>query len=285
VQWYPYSVTWSPDGTTLLYDAWNDGGGGGLITVPVDSPTDATVLNDVIEWGGDAYSHGWVSVQRWGRQPPPSAVALPEEGSLAPGTYTLGKPAGWTADYRHLIITLPTGWATSNGLVYKHLDQDDEVAFSVWNVNDVYDDPCNWQESSLSELDLGDDQVHKQFHEVANGSTVPKPLDGGLANQLLRNASQLTSVEVGGVSALRIELSVPERLDLAACDQGQFRSWKGWGTTGADANAHHTPGQIDVVYMVDVDRRPLVIDASYGPATSPSDLAELEAILASMIVE
>ena len=168
---------------------------------------------------------------------------------------------------------------------YKHLDQDDEVAFSVWNVNDVYDDPCNWRESSLSELDLGDDQVHEDFHEVATGSSVPKPLNGGLANQLLRNASQMTSVELGGVSALRIELSVPGWLDLAACDQGQFRSWKGWGTPGADANAHHTPGQIDVVYMVDVDRRALVIDASYKPATSPSDLAELEAILASMIVE
>jgi hypothetical protein len=212
-------------------------------------------------------------------------VALPEEGSLAPGTYTLAKPAGWTPDYTQLIITLPTGWATSNGLVYKHLDQDDEVAFSVWSVNDVYDDPCNWQQSSLSELDLGGDQVHKDFHEVATGSSVPKPLNGGLANQLLRNASQMTSVELGGVSALRIELSVPGWLDLAACDQGQFRSWNGWGTTGADANAHHTPGQIDVVYMVDVDRRALVIDASYKPATSPSDLAELEAILASMIVE
>jgi Tol biopolymer transport system component len=71
VQWYPDTVAWSPDGTTLLYDGWNEGGGGGrgMITVPVDSPTGATVLNDTIEWGGDAYSHGWVSVQRWGRQP------------------------------------------------------------------------------------------------------------------------------------------------------------------------------------------------------------------------
>ena len=128
------------------------------------------------------------------------------------------------------------------------------MAFSVWNVNDVYDDPCNWQQSSLSELDLGDDQVHKDFHEVATGSTVPKPLNGGLANQLLRNASQMTSVELGGESALRIELSVPGWLDLAACDEAS-PELEGVATTGADANAHHTPGQIDVVYMVDVDRK------------------------------
>jgi hypothetical protein len=39
------------------------------------------------------------------------------------------------------------------------------------------------------------------------------------------------------------------------------------------------------VYMVDVDRRLLVIDASHMPATSAADLAELKAILASMIID
>lgn len=74
-QWYPYSVTWSPDGTTLLYTAWHQGGGG-TITVPADSPSDVTVLSDVIGWGvGDDYSHRWVPVQRWGQQPPTSAGA------------------------------------------------------------------------------------------------------------------------------------------------------------------------------------------------------------------
>jgi hypothetical protein len=37
--------------------------------------------------------------------------------------------------------------------------------------------------------------------------------------------------------------------------------------------------------MVDVERTPLVIDASRMPASSDADLAELEAILASMIIE
>jgi Tol biopolymer transport system component len=71
--WYPYSVTWSPDGTTLLYTAWNEAGGG-TITVPADSPTDVTVLSDTIG-PGDYYSHRWAPVQRWGRQPPAPAGA------------------------------------------------------------------------------------------------------------------------------------------------------------------------------------------------------------------
>jgi hypothetical protein len=36
--------------------------------------------------------------------------------------------------------------------------------------------------------------------------------------------------------------------------------------------------------MVDVDRNPLLIDASHMPATSAADLAELKAIFASMII-
>jgi hypothetical protein len=213
-----------------------------------------------------------------------SATALPENAALAPGTYTVAKPDA-PSDYRRLIVTLPAGWAISDGLFHKRLDQVDEMAFSVWTgVYDVYDDPCNWQQSPTSDLDLGDERVHSDFHEATPGSTVREPLYGGLANQIGRNASELTSVELGGQSALKIELSVPAELDLATCDQGQLRSWTGSSATG-DANAHHSPGQIDVVYMVDVDRSALVIDASHMPATSASDLAELEAILASMIIQ
>jgi dipeptidyl aminopeptidase/acylaminoacyl peptidase len=72
--WYPYAVWWAPDGTTLLYAAWNDGIGTGgevtgLIAVPADRPNKATVL---IANGRDmvpsSYSHQW-PIQMWGRQP------------------------------------------------------------------------------------------------------------------------------------------------------------------------------------------------------------------------
>ena len=50
VRWYPYTVTWSPDGTTLLYTAWSDAPGApsdsGVIAVPADTPSDVTVLTD-----------------------------------------------------------------------------------------------------------------------------------------------------------------------------------------------------------------------------------------------
>ena len=74
-EWYPFTVSWSPDGTTLLYAAWTwterpDATlPGGVIAVPADMPSDATVLIDAIDPVPNYYSHRWAAIQMWGRQP------------------------------------------------------------------------------------------------------------------------------------------------------------------------------------------------------------------------
>lgn len=211
------------------------------------------------------------------RSPSVPAFAL-RSGAAAPGTYFLPNPyldsdpirscVRGCSDYQRIIFTLPDGWAFNDGLVYKARGGLHEVSFSVWTVDQIYVDPCHWQESRLTQLDMG---------------PIP-PREGGLTNQLGRHASEMTFVELGGQIAWRIDLSVPADLDLATCDRGEFRSWTEWDVVGG-ANAHNAPGQIDVVYMVDVDRRALVIDASHMPRASEADLAELEAILASIVID
>jgi dipeptidyl aminopeptidase/acylaminoacyl peptidase len=71
--WWPYAVWWSPDGTTLLYEAYIDVGSGpaagdGLIAVPADQPNHATVLISRIGVP-NIYNHQWAPIQMWGRQP------------------------------------------------------------------------------------------------------------------------------------------------------------------------------------------------------------------------
>ena len=75
--WYPFSVSWAPDGRTLLYAAWSiqegpggDGGFGddGVIAVPVDSPDEAAVLVDGFPPQLHYYNR-WAPNQLWGRQP------------------------------------------------------------------------------------------------------------------------------------------------------------------------------------------------------------------------
>lgn len=69
--WRPFHVTWSPDGTTLLYTAWNhafNGGRAARIVVPVDEPREVTVLTEFGN-GTDYASHRWALTQVWGRHP------------------------------------------------------------------------------------------------------------------------------------------------------------------------------------------------------------------------
>ena len=54
------------------YAAWNFDGEtlpGGVIAVPADMPSDATVLIDSIDPVPNYYSHRWAPIQMWGRQP------------------------------------------------------------------------------------------------------------------------------------------------------------------------------------------------------------------------
>ena len=72
--WFPYFVTWSPDGTQLLYTAWGGGSETSLIALPIDDPSAAVLLHDasgmshegpdISVYAGD----GALPTQSWGRR-------------------------------------------------------------------------------------------------------------------------------------------------------------------------------------------------------------------------
>jgi hypothetical protein len=69
-RWYPSQVSWSPDGTTLLYAAWTTIGTptDAVVAVPVDTGDDATVVMSGVSVP-EVYSHQWAPLQMWGGQP------------------------------------------------------------------------------------------------------------------------------------------------------------------------------------------------------------------------
>ena len=205
------------------------------------------------------------------------ATRLPPSDRLPPGTYFLDR-RGCCSDFKRIIFTLPAGWKTSDRLVHKHLGEPNEMAFSVWIIRDIYADPCRWEESARGPID----EIHPEVHE-AEGTTFTRS-EGGLINQAHRGdlPRALTVVAFGGEPAARIDLSVPVDLDISTCDEGEFRSWI---DVNDRPNSHHSSGQLDSVYMVDVDRAPAVVDVSHMPGISEEELRELHSILASMLVD
>jgi hypothetical protein len=204
-------------------------------------------------------------------------------GHLSPGMYTYTNvdaqgfnvrftvPAGWTWYGRYLAkdgVGLPAGAA---------------IYFFGGPVQ-VYGDPCHWAGSQ------------------SNPPTGPSVNDlmAALAAQPLRAATtpieRNASVPIFSTPApssipdrwpgMALELSVPTDLNLAACDQGQFRSW------GPDdvVRAHQGPGQRDLVWAVDLTGNGVVsvhgyviVDAASFPGTPANVSSEIDAILGSIV--
>lgn len=131
----------------------------------------------------------------------------------------------------------------------------------------VYADPCKWS------------------------TTVPETpartvdeLVGALAAQASRDASEPVDVTVGGYAGKSITLHVPDDARFSECDQGYFGSWGG-PAEPTPYRFHQGPGQIDEVWILDVDGVLTVIDTAYYEGTPAAHVAQLRAIVESATFE
>jgi hypothetical protein len=132
----------------------------------------------------------------------------------------------------------------------------------------VYGDPCEW---STTRPD-------------APATTVDE-LVSALAAQASRDATAPVDITLGGYAGKSITLHVPDDAVFSECDRGTFGSW---GVPGADLSPfryHQDPGQIDVVWVLDVDGVLTVIDRAYYAGTPTEHVDELRAIVESITFE
>jgi hypothetical protein len=184
---------------------------------------------------------------------PEAATIVIGEGFLEYAEVTTPKPDGWT---------LEANFASKDGTA------SDGMGFSAWTTDAVYPDPCQWEGDVV---------------ELSTPPTVDE-IVAALVAQTGRDPSTPTDVTLGGWAAKRFELVTPADLDISTCDQGRYKTW----TDTSDPNGgnwNHQSGQFDVIYVVDVDRGPVVIDAWYNLSTSEADLAELEAVIEAMVID
>jgi len=227
--------------------------------------------------------------------PAPSTAALPTVppgvgqrdlriGRLDPGTYAYTDvdgqgfnvgfivPAGWTWHGRYLSkggVGHPGGAA---------------ISFFGGPVG-VYADPCDWAGSEPDQpigRRVGDRMAALAAEPPRNAAT---PIDRPAAAPGIGDRWP----------GMALELTVPD-INLAGCDEGQFRRW------GPETNARPAqgPGQHDYVWAVDIpgagvddengvitvypEAGGLIIDAASFPSTPADVMAEVEAILGSIVV-
>jgi hypothetical protein len=205
----------------------------------------------------------------------PTAQATPSalgrtEGDLEAGTHILdltaldhllGTGPGPT-QLPKIEITVPDGWYNGGGWVVRTTG-DFVVAVMFWDVDEVYPTPCKWAGKPM--VDPGRD---------VDG------LVSVLADQPLRNATAPTDVVLDGFSGTYLELSVPTDVAFSDCDEGFFESWTGNGW--ASDRYQQAPGQIDRLWILDVEGERLVVDASYVPGATEQDLNELADVVESI---
>ncbi len=114
--------------------------------------------------------------------------------------------------------------------------------------------------------------------------TTVDDLVAALAAQASRDASEPVDVMVGGYAGKSVTLHVPDDAPFDGamfdgCENGFFISYD---TEQSGYLWHHRPGQIDDLWIVDVDGVIVVIDAEYGPDT-PAELVEEMRTLAQSV--
>lgn len=184
---------------------------------------------------------------------------LPSSGPIEPGTYVL-EPSFPAAAASSVELTVPEGWAVEDGRVGRNLGTPAEVSVSFWTPLGAYADGCSWESAEVMRY---------------------LPGETGWFAHFPREASEPTNVTLGGRPAIRVELRVSDDLDPAACDRGEYRSWYDWDGRAA---THHAAGQTDVAYVLDADGVGLLVDAASRPGSSAQDLAELAAVLDSLVI-
>ncbi|HUH17153.1 MAG TPA: hypothetical protein VMM85_04325 [Methylomirabilota bacterium] len=197
------------------------------------------------------------------------------EGLLPEGPYVLtdGEALDGLPTLR-ITVTIPApDWygEPANGILIKNESPDaPDGAGMIVFFGDlyVYGDPCEWSTT-----------------RPETPATTVDELVAALTAQASRDATEPVDVTVDGYAGKSITLHVPEDEVFSDCDRGTFGSWGVPGSDPGPFRYHQDPGQIDKLWIVDVDGELAVIDAAYYEGTPQSVIDEMEAIVESLTFE
>jgi hypothetical protein len=197
--------------------------------------------------------------------PSPSPSASPSSAGLAQGPFLLLD----VGDVRMTATIAAPAWSgdSAGGFIVKNDNSDapDGAGLIVYGgIGDyfVYGDPCQWVSTTPK-----------------TPATTVDAVVAALAAQASRDASTPVDVSVDGHAGKSITLHVPKDRGFTACDAGEFRSF----SEGTDAVRYaQSPGQIDKLWVIDLDGEVVIIDAAYYEGTPQAVVDELGSMAETM---
>ena len=142
-----------------------------------------------------------------------------------------------------------------------------EVFFATFLITNVFSDACHWYTTMVSA-----------------GTTVDQLTNLLVAEKGGRVASVPTNVTFGGFPAKRIVFTVPAAVGVESCDAGVglLHFWPDPSGTTDGGICCSSVGSTDVVYVVNDGGHLLIVMTRQAAGATPADLAELNAIVASV---
>jgi hypothetical protein len=215
-----------------------------------------------------------------GSAPSPSATAsqvvVPTPSPSVPQSATptatrrlsgqvVGAASGDTT-YPSYSVEVPAGWSGNGDFVLR--TPPDVMGLSVWDAIQVPTDPCRWSSTMTTPGPTVDDLVN------------------ALVAQRTRNASAPIEATLAGYSGTYLEWSVPpDMVDGENCDpwpDNGYRDFVSFLGVGDSERYQQLANQVDRLWVLDVNGRRLVVDATYSPDATDAQKAELDQVVESL---
>jgi hypothetical protein len=182
---------------------------------------------------------------------PSGWTPIPEEseGPIAAGR--VGMTANGRPDAPWAVVDVPEGFVNLGGWALLNEQQDAGFhGLGYWTISGVDRHPCD------EKLDL-----------IDVGSTV-SDLAAAFDRQRMTRTTEASPVSIGGHDGLYLELHVPEDIDFSDCGLQDYHVW----VSDPGGGRHmQEPGQVDRLWVLDVEGEVVVLQATAVPGVSEAD--------------
>jgi hypothetical protein len=190
-------------------------------------------------------------------------------------------PAGLTA--ARLTVTLPVDWQQASASLFVKPDGTEPVGLSIgaYSVAHVNTFPCRWATGAYTDTAYPRTAEGQALSLSAFWGQDPNSTPFFSNSTIAPIATKPVQATIGDAPAWALQILIPSVLDFTNCDAGQVVLWE---TADGGVRLGRGPGEIDRLWVMDAAGGPIVIDAALPLLASPSQEAQLQAVVDSISV-